>query len=869
MTNKPKLILIDSHALIHRSFHALPPMASQKGDNLNAVYGYMSVFLKLIKEMNPEYMVAAFDLPQPTFRHEEFEEYKAHRPKAPDELISQFNKVKEVVRAFGVPVMEMPGYEADDVLGTITEKVKSLKLNVKSIILTGDLDTLQLVDDEKTIVYTLKKGITDTVIYDEKAVFERFGLRPDQMTDFKGLKGDPSDNIPGVPGVGDKTASALIAKYGSLDGVYEEIEQREKTKEKSEKKTKKPTQREVLSEKLIEKLIEYKDQAFLSKKLATIRRDAPIDFDLEDAKIGKYDKEKVENIFKEMEFFSLINRLPWKQNAQQAQDERGINAENKTSNKLSAIEQFNNLTVGKEIATIQKFNEGEFLGVELAINEKENFFVGKDQAKELKEIIENENIKKIGYDLKSLVKIFRKDGIELKGIDFDILIAKYVLNPGNISGDVPDAKDFFETKKRLEKEIKEKGLEKVFYEIEMPLLSVLAQMEIMGIKTDSQYLSGLSNDFAVRLERLEKEIYALAGEEFNINSPQQISKILFEKLKIEIKGIRKTPGGAISTSASELNKLRGAHPIADLILDYREIFKLKSTYVDALPKMIASDGRIHTNYNQAGTSTGRLSSLEPNLQNIPIRTDLGASIRKAFVADAGYKLVSFDYSQIELRLASVIANDEKMKAAFLRGDDIHQMTASEIFNVPIDKVDDKMRRAAKTLNFGVLYGMSAKSFSETAKIDYADAKKFINEYFSDFSGISKYVENTIAKAKKLGYVETLLGRRRYIPEILSQSWQIKQAAERMAMNMPIQGTAADIIKMAMVKIFNELKLKERDDVRLLLQVHDELVFEMKEQIIQKEVLKVKEIMENVIKLDVPLEVGVERGNNFGDMEEVF
>ena len=468
-------------------------------------------------------------------------------------------------------------------------------------------------------------------------------------------------------------------------------------------------------------------------------------------------------------------------------------------------------------------------------------------------------------------------------MSFDAMIASYILNPGErdyslgklktqdsrlkMVEEGVSAKDLFEIKKELENKISKAELDNVFYDIEMPLISILLSMEMRGIKLDIPYLNNFSVDLAEKLKKLEKEIHELAGEEFNINSPQQISKILFDKLKIEIKGLRKTPGGVISTGAAELEKLRGAHPIADLILEYRESYKLKSTYVDALPKMVAIDGRIHTNYNQTGTSTGRLSSLEPNLQNIPIRTDLGASIRKAFVADKGYKLVSFDYSQIELRLASVIAKDEKMMAAFQEGKDIHVITASEIFNVPIDKVDDKMRRAAKTLNFGVLYGMSAKSFSETAKIEYADAKKFIKEYFNDFSGIASYIENTVEQARNLGYVQTLLGRRRYIPEILSGSWQIKQSAERMAANMPIQGTAADVIKKAMIDVCDKMNLENRDDVRLLLQVHDELVFEIKDGAIDKEGKIIKEIMESVIKLDVPLEVGSEYGENLGELKE--
>ncbi len=896
---RPKLVIIDSHALIHRAFHALPPMTNQKGEVLNAVYGYVSVFLKILKDMDPQYIVAAFDLPQPTFRHEEFEEYKAHRPKAPDELIVQFDKVKEVMRAFGVPIMEMPGYEADDVLGTICEKVKEQKLNIISIILTGDLDTLQLVDDEKTIVYTLKKGITDTVIYDEKAVIDRYGLRPNQMVDFKGLKGDPSDNIPGVPGVGEKTAAALILKYGTLEGIYEEIEKRLKAKDsKIKTKVKKIVQREVLSDKLIEKMVEFKDQALLSRSLSVIRRDAPIDFDVEKSRVGQYDKEKVLKLLKEMEFHSLINRLPWMEKTSNSQQvtNNGIK-ENKieetkiidSEEKINGLKNKINSLINKEIAILKVDSESEdFSGIVIALSDKEIYSIKKEFAGHFKDILESDEIKKIGHNLKSLGRsLSQESGVGLNGIFFDAMLASYILNPGEreyslskailsahlVGAEESDSKGksagyLFKLKEILSRKIKDNGLEKVFYEIEMPLITILLSMEIKGIKMDVSYLEKFSVELAEKLEKLEKEIYDLAGEKFNINSPQQISKILFEKLKIEIKGLRKTPGGVISTGASELEKLRGAHPITDLILEYRESFKLKSTYVDALPKMVATDDKIHTNYNQVGTSTGRLSSLEPNLQNIPIRTELGALIRKAFVASDGYKLVSLDYSQIELRLASVIAEDEKMITAFKEGKDIHVITASEIFNVPIDQVDDKMRRAAKTLNFGVLYGMSAKSFSENAKIEYADAKKFIKEYFSDFSGIANYIEKTVEKARSLGYVETLMGRRRYIPEIISGGWQIKQAAERMAANMPIQGTAADIMKMAMIKVYGLMGLNSRDDVRLILQIHDELVFEVKKDVIEQESKKIKDIMENVLKLEIPLLVGVEYGDSLGEMEDL-
>ena len=745
-----RLILIDANALIHRSFHALPPLATKKGELVNAVYGFTAIILKVIKELKPDYIATAFDLPKPTFRHLEFEDYKATRPKTPEELTSQFPLVKKVVKAFNIPIFEKEGYEADDIIGTIAEKVSKEKENLEVIIVTGDLDTLQLIN-KKIKVYTLKKGITDTVIYDEQAVKQRYGFGPKQLVDYKGLKGDPSDNIPGVAGIGDKTATKLIKEFGSIENLYKSIE---------EGKT-------SLPEKLKEKLLQEKEIALFSKKLATIQKDVPLNFDLEKCRLEDYDKEKVIKLLKELEFRSLINRLP------QSEQERK-ELENKT-----------------EVSPLD---------------------LSKQREKEIEEAYQNK-----------------------------ILSEKLV---------------------QLEKE----------------LIPVLEEMEQTGIKIDVDFLKKLSRRITSKLRRLEKKIHDLAGVEFNINSSQQLSEVLFEKLGISVAGLRKTPKGVVSTAASELQKLKGKHKIINLILDYRELIKLKTTYIDALPKLVNHQNRIHTTYNQLGTTTGRISSSSPNLQNIPIKGEWGKEIRKAFITEKGYSLISADYSQIELRIVACIANDEKMIEAFKNNQDIHKITAAEIYNIPLIKVTPEMRRQAKTLNFGIIYGMSIVGFAEASGAPRTKAKEFIEEYLRDFSGVAEYITRIKEKAKKDGYVETLLGRRRFLPEIKSSNYSIRQAAERMAINMPIQGTAADIMKVAMVTLWKRLKKEAENKARILLQVHDELVLEVRDDLINEVSKITKEEMENVLEqpifnevrsiFKIPLEVEIKAGSNWGELQEI-
>lgn len=850
MKKQESLVLIDGNALVHRAFHALPPL-SQNGEPTNAVYGFTSVLLKVVRELKPDYIVATFDLAGKTFRHIEFEKYKAHRPKTPDELISQFPKVKEVVKAFNIPIFEKAGFEADDVIGTIAALVKKEK-NIQTLIITGDLDTLQLVDDT-TRVYTLKKGISDTVIYDDQAVQERFGIAPSQMNDFKGLKGDPSDNIPGVPGIGEKTASGLLNEYGSLEEIYENID--------------------LIPGKVREKLKEHKDQAFLSKSLSVIKRDVPLEFDLKEAKFGEYDKKNVEAAFRKFGFFTLLSRL----------SENGGMADSKRPQAEKA-----------GVAAASQTDIAAFAKAELVAVSFENEHVvvaaeGKDARemplKEAKELLENKNIRKIGYDFKRSLKELRKNNIALAGMHFDILIAAYLCSPGlrnysleKIAFDELQEGDgkaiaspalFFALYKNLDEKLRKEGLMKVFNEIEMPLSPILAEMEIRGIKVDKKKLESLSVMLEKEIHKASTVIYKLAGEEFNLDSPSQMSKILFEKLGIKKDGKdKKTKAGLSSTKADELEKLKEEHEIVRHILVYRELAKLKGTYADALLKLIDKEtGRIHTSYNQAGTATGRLASSEPNLQNIPQKGEFAKPLREAFVAEKGFSLVSFDFSQIELRIIASLSKDKKMIAIFNSGGDVHASTAAEINGVPAEKVTPEMRNAAKALNFGILYGMGQKGFADSSGIDMKKAKEFIDRYFKEFSGIAKFIETTKENARKYGFAQTLLGRKRWLPDINSQNWILRNSAERMAQNMPAQGLQADIIKTAMIRVDTELaKMKMKDGVRMILQIHDELVFEMKHDIMEQAIPVIRQAMESAFVLAVPIVVNTKKGSTLGDLK---
>ncbi len=738
-----KLVLIDANALIHRAFHALPPLTTQKGEIVNAVYGFILILLKMVRELKPDYMACAFDVAGPTFRDIEYKEYKAKRVKAPDALYKQIDKIKEVVKAFGIPIYEKQGFEADDIIGTIASQARQ---NSKVVIVTGDLDTLQLIN-KKVNVYTLRKGVKDTVIYDEKAVFERYGLKSSQMIDFKGLRGDPSDNIPGVPGVGEITAIKLLKEFGSIEKLYDRLEKQE---------DKIPNSRFQILDSLKAKLLEFKEQAFFSKKLVTIKRDVPIGFKLEDCRWGNYNQSRVIKLLKELGFYSLIKRIEADRSASDG-DTRG---------KTQKIIRVN-------------------------------------------------------------LRLFAST-----------------------------------THEQIARAYQEKVFSKKIYQLEKALVPVVERMEQVGVKVDIKKLKSLSPQLGLKIKNLKLKIYKLAGVEFNVDSPNQLSKILFEKLKIPTDGLKKTPGGVISTAAPELSKLIEKHPIIKLISEHRKLAKLKSTYIDALPKMIdPKDSRIHTTFHQLGTATGRFSSSKPNLQNIPIRGEMGKRIRECFVARKGFKLISADYSQIELRIVATLADDKEMIKAFRQGKDIHNITAAFVFGVGEEKITSSMRRIAKSLNFGIIYGMGPRAVAERAGISRNEAKLFIKNYLEEFKGVARFIKDIKERVKSQGYVETLFGRKRILEEINSKDPRLRSAAERMAVNMPVQGTAADIVKLAML----ETSKLQSVACFMLLQVHDELVFEVKFDIIEETALKIKELMEGVVKLEVPLVVNVKVGQNWGEI----
>lgn len=834
-----KLVLIDGNALVHRAYHALPPLSHQ-GEPTNAVYGFTSVLLKVLRELKPDYVVATFDLAAPTFRHEEFAEYKAHREKTPDDLVPQFAKVKDVVRAFGIPIYEQEGFEADDLIGTIADKIKKEK-HVSCIIITGDLDTLQLVNGN-THVYTLKKGITDTVVYDEKAVKDRFGISPAQMADFKGLKGDPSDNIPGVAGVGDKTATDLLARWGTIENIYEHVDE--------------------LSPSAQKKLKDHKDEALFSKSLATIRRDVPIEFDLERMRFGAYDTNKVEALFKKLGFFTLILRLTAK-SAAPVKAQETLFEEKKAGTGKDAAK-----FAGEQ--TLALVWDGEQLVVAGAQGTARRFVLSEAQ-----ELLENPNITKIGYDTKRIMRACFAAGMSPAGFGFDALIAAYLLSPGErdyplericleeeVSAQLPQV--LFALKEKLEARLRKEGLVKLFTEIELPLIPILARMEHVGIRINGETLKTLSGELEREKEKAQKKIWKQAGEEFNIDSPIQLSRIVFEKLGVKTQGrAKKTKTGMVSTRAGELEKLREAHPIIADILSYRELAKLKSTYADALVETIQQDGRVHTAYSQTGTATGRLASSEPNLQNLPQKGEWARAIRDAFIADEGFSFAAFDFSQIELRIVASLSGDEKMMRVFREGGDIHRATAAEVNGVPESEVTPQMRSAAKALNFGILYGMGQRAFAESAGIDTETARRFIDAYFRDFAGVAAFIEASKQQAQKHGFVQTLLGRKRWLPDIRSKNPMLRSAAERMAQNMPIQGLQADIIKLAMIRIHNELLSRGGNGVRLLLQIHDELVFELKDDIMEETVPVIRSLMEEAFELKVPVVVGVKTGKQLG------
>ncbi len=939
-TNTPKkevFLIVDALALLHRAFHAVPPLQTKDGRVVNAVYGFVSILMKAIKDTHPEYVAVAFDRKEATFRHKAFEAYKAQREKKPDDLYEQIPIVEDLLKVLKIPTLSKSGFEADDIIATLCTKTKNLK-NLQRVILTGDKDTFQLID-ENTFVLTPGKGIKDTLMYDPAAVVARFGLTPEQMIDYKALRGDPSDNIPGVRGIGEVGASKLLAEFKTLENLYQQLEDG-------------APEAETIPKKQRANLVEFKKDALEAKKLVALVHDVAVDFDLASARLVEPDHLALVVALSDLDFKSLLPRVvevfpraatvmnsaatntPAVISSEESQvpsvvakpapkkkaalsdgaiaakeRKRGVGysviaTENEMSDLVKTLKE-------QEKVAIRTFFDGHFLDGKLntiTLAWADALYVvpaKNDNLKKLKTWLGSDETKKICHNAKADIEIFHSFEMEVRGIIFDTMLGSYVLNAGSraheiealafselavelpkvqasllpmlsdsYDRDAAEAKAVWEIAPKLIEQLKKENLTYVLEKFELPLAPVLAAMERDGIDLDSKFLEKLSAKLTARIAELETEIKKHAGAEVNVSSPKQLAEVLFEKLQIQQKArVKKTAGGTrYSTSADELEKLKDAHPIVPLILEHRELSKLVSTYVDALPKLVRPDThRVHTTFNQTVTATGRLSSSDPNLQNIPIRTELGREIRKAFIAPPGRELVVADYSQIELRILAHLSEDPALCAAFREGQDIHTRTASEVWGIPLDEVTKTQRSAAKAINFGVAYGIGANALSESAGISREEARAFIDKYFLTFTKVGEYLENTKALAYTQGYIETMFGRRRYLPELKSQIPYLRAAGERMAVNAPIQGANADAIKLAMIELHHFVAVRwglhPDADVKMLLQVHDELVFEVKAGLGNEVAKLLKEKMEGTIELRVPVRVDVRVGKSWGELEK--
>jgi DNA polymerase I len=886
---QPKFYIIDGNAYIHRAYHALPPLTDSKGRMINAVYGFTRMLLKILRQETPDYIAVCFDSPQPTFRHQEFTAYKATRKETDIELKEQFPLTRQIVEAFNIASFEKGGFEADDLIATLVEKAKGQGMD--TVIVTGDKDVLQLVNDSVKVLNE-PKGI----LYDEEKVKEKFGVGPAQVTDVMGLAGDTSDNVPGVPGIGEKTAIKLIQRFGSMEKLLGNVGE--------------------VEGKLKDKIKEFSEQAKLSKRLVTLVKDVPLDKKIADCRLKDFDRDKMLNIFNELGFKALIGQLITKTDAGDASYKTVLTRPDleKLIKKLSECQAF---ALDLETTSTHPM-QARIVGISVSCEDSAAFYIPVGHSylgmpeqlpqeyvlEQFRPLLENDKIKKYGQNIKYDLIILKHHGIELEGVYFDTMVASYVLNPSKFNHNLEDialeyltykmisiseligkgakqitmdkveiekvapyacadADIVFRLEKILDKQMRDKDLEELFFKVEMPLVKILAEMEMAGIKVDVKYLKELSREFLAKIKELEEKIYQEAGQQFNVNSPKQLAFILFEKLGLPPLGKTKT---GYSTQESVLVQLAAAHKLPSLILEYRELQKLQSTYVDSLQELMDQDThRVHTSFNQTVTATGRLSSSEPNLQNIPIRTELGRKIRRAFIPEEGFKFVSADYSQIDLRALAHASGDKNLSEAFNNNEDVHNRTASEIFSVPIDKVTEEMRKIAKTVNFGLSYGMSAFGLSRDLGIDINSAQDYIDKYFEQYHGIKEYMEKTIEQARRDGYVTTLLNRRRYLPEINSKNGSMKNFAERTAINTPIQGTSADIIKVAMIKVQEKLK-NTNSKTRMLLQIHDELIFEVPEGEVDIIKAMAKKEMEEAVKLNIPVVVDVNSGDNWRDLE---
>ncbi|ADL08390.1 DNA polymerase I [Thermosediminibacter oceani] len=855
-----KIMLIDGNSLIHRAFHALPPLMTSKGVHTNAVYGFMNMLMRILKEQRPDYIAVAFDKKSPTFRHQEFIEYKANRVRTPEELVGQFDVLKQILKAMNIRYIEIDGYEADDILGSLSKKAE--EAGIFTLIVTGDKDTLQLVSPMVHVMLT-RKGISEMEIYDPDKMAERFGIPPQAIPDMKGLMGDSSDNIPGIPGVGEKTALKLLQEYGSLENILENAEK--------------------LKGKLRENILKYGEQARVSKRLATIVRDVELDVDLEEIALTEPDYAELLKIFRELEFYTLINKLPRPQEKEEHPEKLSC-----TVIDYSGFGRMMERVRAAGVLAVELKTDGRnpmdahLIGIGFSPSRGEGFYVpaevlekSPEVKSDLKAVLADPGITKIIHDGKYARTVLAKIGMDFV-YNFDTMLAAYLLDPSkprydlesvvfdNLGVELKGTEDpgrrvayLIPLKEIMSEKLKSCAMEELFFGVEMPLSFVLSDMEMTGIKVDPEKLESLSREFGEKLEELTGEIYRLAGVEFNINSPKQLGEVLFEKLNLPV--IKKKKSG-YSTDAEVLEKLKNAHPVVEKILEYRFLMKMKSTYADGLLALVdKSTYRIHSNFNQTITATGRISSTEPNLQNIPVKTDIGRKIRGVFVAESPeHVLLSGDYSQIELRVLAHLSGDEGLIEAFIKGEDIHTRTASEVFGVPPEQVTPLLRDRAKAVNFGIIYGISDYGLAQNLGISTAEAREYIENYLNRYPKVRDYIRETIRNARMSGYVTTILNRRRYIPEINSRNYNLRSFAERVAMNTPIQGSAADIIKVAMVKItnhFREYGLK----AKMLIQVHDELIFDVPKS--ELEVVKniVKDDMENAIPLKVPLVVDFKEG----------
>lgn len=874
-----KVVLIDGNSIAYRAFFALPLLNNDKGVYTNAVYGFTTMLLKILEEDQPDHLLVAFDAGKTTFRHETYKEYKGGRQKTPSELSEQFPVLQELLDAFGVHYYKLENYEADDIIGTLATQAGDKGLDVK--VISGDKDMLQLVNEQVTVSLT-KKGITNVDTYTPSFLLEKMEVRPDQIIDLKALMGDSSDNIPGVPGVGEKTAVKLLKQFETLENLYDHLD-------------------EVSGKKLKEKLETNKDNALMSQQLVTIERDAPIDVRIDDIGYEGYQTQKVSTFFKELGFQSLLSRI-------QDGGEEDIHSEDLPDIDVEVVTHVKeNMLTGNEALVIEMLYENyhtapvEGLAI---VNHEKKIFLSMEDAKACNVFCnwaEDETKEKWVFDAKGTSVALLRHGIDVKGISFDLLLASYLLNPSENNHDIPaighrmgekavkydeevygkgakmkrpdDDGEFqehiarkatvlYNMKEKMEESLKENDQFSLYKELEMPLALILGLMEHRGVSVDVARLEKMGDELEERLNKVEQEIYELAGEEFNLNSPKQLGPILFEKLELPV--IKKTKTG-YSTSADILEQLEDKHEVIPKILLNRQLRKLKSTYIEGLLKVVNKDtSKIHTRFNQALTQTGRLSSTDPNLQNIPIRLEEGRKIRQAFIpSEEGWVIFASDYSQIELRVLAHIAQDEKLMQAFKDGEDIHTQTASEVFGVASDEVTGEMRRQAKAVNFGIVYGISDYGLSQSLGITRKEAQTFIDKYLDSYPGVKSYMDETVREAKETGYVTTFMNRRRYLPDIKSRNFNKRSFAERTAMNSPIQGSAADIIKKAMIDLEDRLQ-KENLHAKVLLQVHDELIIEApKEEISTLEKL-VASVMENTVELDVPLKVDSSYGDTWYD-----